>query len=141
MSLSTQKVSVTATPGMAAAATAHSFGGGRGVASALQNPVESGNFSTQVGVNDNAIVYSDDQGNLDPNGKRRESFGRETQTAFMARRALAYTAILMDQAPNEGSSPTGFSDILTKGIRGYERTQGLINSGLAPVGSAINQLS
>ena len=142
MALGTQRVSAAASPGMAAAATAHLFSGGRGVAAAAQSPVESSNFSAQVGVNDNTIVHYDDEGGLNPDGQRRQSSSsRDTQTAFMSRRALAYAAISLDPTQGDSSSTVVFSDILARGIRGYERSQGLVNSGLASVGSTINQLS
>ena len=126
---------------MAAAATAHLFSGGRGVAAAAQSPVETTNFASQVGVNDNSIVHYDDQGNLNPDGQRRQSQPRDTQTAFMARRSLSFAAISLDPAQGDSSSTMVFSDILARGISGYERTQGLVNSGLVPAGSSINQLS
>lgn len=141
MALGTQKVSAMAAPGMAAAATAHPFSGGRGVASAQQAPVESTNFSTQIGVNDNSILHYDDEGSLNPDGQRKQSTARDTQTPFMARRALAYSAISLDSAQGDNSATTVFSDLMARGIRGYERTQSLVNSGLTPSGSTINQLS
>ena len=141
MSLGVQKVSASSAPGMAAAATAHLFSGGRGVAAAAQSPVESAYYSTQAGVNDNSIVHYDDEGNLDPDGQRRESAQQDTQTDFMARRALSFAALIMDPAQGEGSSTNLFSDMLARGIRGYERVQGLVNSGMARTGSTINQLS
>ena len=141
MSLSAQKVSATSAPGMAAAATAHLFGGARGVASATQSPVEKSYFSTQSGVNDNSVVYYDDQSGLDSNGQRRESPQQQTQTAFMSRQALSFSAISLDPSQGDSSSTMLFSNLLQQGIRGYERSQGLINSGLAPLGSTINQLT
>lgn len=140
MSLSAQKVSATSAPGMAAAATAHLFGGARGIASATQSPVEKSYFSTQSGVNDNSVVYYDDEGELDSDGQRRES-QQQTQTAFMARQALSFAAISLAPSQSDGTSTMLFSSLLQQGIRGYERSQGLINSGLAPLGSTINQLS
>jgi len=142
MALGTQKISALASPGMAAAATAHPFSGGRGVAAANQSPVEALNFSTQINVNDNGIVHYDDEGGLNPDGQRRRSPASQgTQTPFMARRSLAYAAISMDTAQGDNSATTVFSDLMARGIRGYERTQGLVQADLAPTGSTINQLS
>ena len=142
MALGTQKVSAMAAPGMAAAATAHTFGGARGVAAANQSPVEASNFSMSVGVNDNAIYHYDEEGGLNPDEQRRNSGSpRHTQTPFMSRRALAYSAISMDSQQGDNSSTTVFSDLMARGIRGYARTQGLVQTDIAPSGSTINQLS
>jgi len=142
MALGTQKVSAMAAPGMAAAATAHPFSGGRGVAAANQAPVESSNFAMSVGVNDNAILHYDDEGSLNPDGQRRNSNSpRHTQTPFMARRALAYSAISLDSQQGDNAPTTVFSDLMSRGIRGYARSQGLVQTDIAPTGSTINQLS
>ena len=141
MALGTQKVSAMAAPGMAAAATVHPFSGGRGVSAALQSPVEAANFATNIGVNDNSILHYDDEGSLNPDGQRKESAPRGTQTPFMARRALAYSAISMDTSQGDNAPTTVFSDLMARGIQGYMRTQSLVHSEIAPAGSTINQLS
>ncbi len=142
MALGTQKISAFAAPGMAAAATAHPLSGGRGIASASQSPVEASSFSASVNVNDNGILHYDDENGLNPDDQRRNgSSPRGTQTPFMARRALAYSAISLDTHQGDNAPTTLFSALLAKGIRGYERSQALAQTVMAPVGSTINQLS
>jgi hypothetical protein len=142
MALGTQKISAFAAPGMAAAATAHPFSGGRGVAAANQSPVEASNFSASVNVNDNGILHYDDESGLNPDDQGRGSYNpRGTQTPFMARRALAYSAISLDSHQGDNAPTTVFSDLMSRGIRGYERSQSLVQTHLAPVGSTINQLN
>ena len=131
---------------MAAAATAHPFSGGRGISSAQQAPVEAASFAPQTGVNDNSILhYQDDGGGLNPDGRRKESFARTTQTPQMARNAAAFTAAELESDRANAAAmpvnPTLFANMVEQGIHGYERAQNLVGSYLVRAGSQINQLS
>ncbi len=143
MALSAQKVSAVASPGLAAAATVHSFGGARGVASAQQSPVESSNPASFVGVNDNSIMRYEDEGGLNPDGRGKQSFRQGPQTPYMSRSALVFYAGLLDQTDQGASlaSTPVFGDYVSRSIQGYERAQNLVNSPWARQGSSINQYS
>ena len=140
MSLGAPKVSSVAASGIAASASAQLFSGGKGSASQTQAPVEAANYSSQAGVNDNNIVQNNSQRGYDGNGQNRQNSSRDTETLFMSRQAVSFAALMLDETPADGTSAT-FSDVLARGMMGYARSQMLVNSGLAPLGSTINQLT
>lgn len=126
---------------MAAAATAHSFGGARGVASAQQSPIEATNMAAYIGINDNSILRYEDEGGLNPDGRGKKSNQQSTQTPYMSRGALGFAAGALEAQSNATPIDMAFGDYVSRSIHGYERAQNLINSAWAPQGSSINQLS
>ena len=140
MSLGAPRVSSVAASGIAAAASAQLFSGGKGSASQTQAPVEAGSYSSQAGVNDNNIVHYNDQRGFDGNNQRQQNGSRDTETLFMSRQALSFAALMLEESPADGSS-SAFNDLLTRGLSGYARAHMLVDNGLAPLGSTVNQLS
>ena len=143
MALSAQRISATASPGLAAAATVHSFGGARGTASAQQSPVESSSSASYIGINDNSILRYEDEGELNPDGRGKQSYQQGPQTPYMSRSALVFVAGALEQTAQDSPAASGavFGDYLSRSIQGYERAQNLVNSPWAPQGSSVNQFS
>ncbi len=133
MALGTSRIAaLSGSSGLAAAATARPMSGGRGVAASAQAAVESSNFSSQIGVNDNAILHYDDQGGLNADGQRRET--QQNFSTYYGRAPVSDTGGL-DQ--NAGGGTLSRVDI-QNGIGQYEFAARLAVPGTPRPGARIN---
>jgi hypothetical protein len=137
MALSASRISAMAGNGLAAAATARPMSGGRGVASAAMSPVETSEFSSNIGVNDNAILHYDEEGGLDSDGRRRES--PSSASPFLARGAFGYQVEDLSQDGTTGDGGTFLSDVLY-GVGIYESNLRAVAPGQVRPGATLNQL-
>ncbi len=134
MAMSSSRISALAGSGLAAAAAARPATGGRGIASAAQSPVEQSSFSQQIGFNDN-IVY-DDQGNLDADGRRRQT--PQGTTPFVARAASGYHLGETDDS-DDGNGSSFLTDVM-HGIGVYEENARIVSPGAVHAGAVLNRL-
>ena len=137
MALSASRISAVAGNGLAAAATARPISGGRGIASATLSPVENSEFSSNIGVNDNAILHYDDQGGLDSDGRRRES--PQSAPSFLARGAFGFQVESLSQDPAAGGGSSFLSDVV-HGVGVYENNLRIIAPDQIRPGTSLNQL-
>ena len=136
MALSASRIGPLVGNGLAAAATARPMSGGRGVASATLSPVETSEFSANIGVNDYAIVHYDDENGLDSNGRRRQA--PQSAAPFLSGGSFG---LKVEDPSQDGGSPGGgalLSDVLY-GVGIYENNLRIIAGSQVRSGTTLNQ--
>lgn len=136
MALATNRVTATAAPGMAAAATARPVSGGRNVAS-VRDEVEGSGFSPQIGVNDNSLLrYEDD---LQFNSGNQGQQQREDYTPLMFRSVIGFQVEEAEQGTDSGGGRVFLADLMS-GVGAYEQTMRVTTPGMVKAGSVLNYL-
>ncbi|NFV79560.1 hypothetical protein [Magnetospirillum aberrantis] len=136
MAMGTNKVSAIASPGMAAAATARPASGGRNVASVGSAGIESTEFSSQIGVNDNRLWRYDEEQefNLDHGQDQQKQ-----ATPFIVRSANGFKVEEAEETSDAGGSGGKvFLDTLMRGIGIYESNMRRTMPGAVRPGSVLN---
>ncbi len=136
MALSASRIGALVGNGLAAAATARPMSGGRGVASANLSPVETSEFSANVGVNDYAIVHYDDQNGLDADSRRRQA--PQSAAPFVGRSSFGLKVEDPSQDSDSDDGGTFLSDVL-HGVGVYENNLRIIAGNQARTGTTLNQ--
>jgi hypothetical protein len=122
-----------------AAASARPYSSGRVGSSTSQGPVESSEFSANIGLNDNGIAQSNDNGSTDSDGQRRDS--SRQFTPFLTRAAYGYQVEDTDMSSGGalGGDRLFMSDIM-RAVGTYETNLRTTNPTTVRPGSVMNVL-
>lgn len=138
MALGTNKIgTVSATPGVAAAATARPLSGGRNVSS--PQAVEGMSFAPHIGVSDQNIWRHDEEMSFGQGDGRRQQ-DQPSFTPLINRAAFAFQVDDVDQASEAAGPPKMFLTDVMRAVGAYENYMRLTTPGTVKPGSVLNYL-
>ena len=137
MALSTRQVGSATASGIAAA-TARVGNGGRNVASTTRGDVEKMDFSPHLGVNEESVLRFQQEGQLNPDGRRQQQRDqRDGFTPLLARNAYSTNMDSTDETNADGS-PNHFLNDVMRRIGTYEENIRLTSPAAVKPGSVMN---
>lgn len=138
MALSTKQVGAAAASGVAAA-TARVGTGGRNVASSTRPDVERLDYAHQAGLNEENILRFQQDGQLNPDGRRQQRDDRSGFTPLLSRSMLSFTAAPQDEN-NDNAPATLFLNEVMRGVNSYEENLRVTSPATVKPGSVMNYL-
>jgi hypothetical protein len=140
MALGTNKITASATTGVAAAASSRVGTGGRNVASVTQHRVEDLSFAPNIGVNEESILHYNDQSQSESGGgrRRKEEHGGHF-TPLISRGAFGFKVDEAEEA-NAGSDHEVFLTDVMRGIGTYESNMRTTSPVTVKPGSVLNYM-
>ncbi len=137
MALSARQVGAAAASGVAAA-TVRVGSGGRNVASSSRPDVERTDYSQQVGFNDESLLRFQQDGQLNPDGRRQRD-PRDSATPLLNRAALGFSVESANENTGDGTSRMFLSEVM-RGVGSYEENMRITSPATVKPGSVMNYL-
>jgi hypothetical protein len=141
MALGTNKITASATTGVAAAASSRVGTGGRNVASVSQYRVEDLSFAPNIGVNEESMLHYQDQSKFEGGGggrKRQEERGTQF-TPLITRGAFGFKVEEAEEATLAGEAPVFLTDVM-RGVGTYESNMRATSPITVRPGSVMNYM-
>ena len=138
MALSTKQVGAAAASGVAAA-TARVGSGGRNVASSTRPDVERTDYAHQVGLNEENILRFQQDGQLNPDGRRQQQRDDRGFTPLLSRSALSFGAASLDENNDNDTSKLFLNEVM-RGVNSYEESLRVTSPATVKPGSVMNYL-
>lgn len=141
MALGTNKITASATTGVAAAASSRVGTGGRNVASVTQHRVEGMSFAPNIGVNEESILHYNDQSQFEDGGsgrRRKEERGGQF-TPLISRGAFGYMVDEAEEATTANDPQVFLTDVM-RGIGTYESNMRATSPVTVRPGSVLNYM-
>jgi len=139
MALSTRQVGSATAAGIAAATT-RVGNGGRNVASTTRADVEKSDFSPQMGVNEESVLRFQQEGQLNPDGRRQQQNQGDGFTPLLARNAYSAGLDSSEETSGNGTSPRLFLNDVLRGVGTYEENMRVTSPAVVKPGSVMNYL-
>ena len=96
-------------------------------------------FSPHMGVNEESVLRFQQEGQLNPDGRRQQGNQRDGFTPLLARNAFSATLESADDSGSDGSDKLFLNDVM-RGIGTYEENMRVTSPGAVKPGSVMNYL-